>query len=337
MPRNSTTADTPRAASTRSRHVGSGGFGHAQVAEIQRARIVSAMFDVATERGAGDMSVAHVVERSGVSRRTFYEAFNDLEDCFLAAFEEALAFASRRVVPAYNSERKWRDRIRVALLALLYFFEEERVIAHLLVVESLSAGPRTLEHRSHVLAALATVVDEGRKEVKMSLAPPPLTADGVVGGVLSILHTKLARPDSESLVDLANQLMSMLVLPYLGSAAARRELERPVITRDSAEHGTMLLADPFREAGMRWTYRTVRVLLAVAEHEGASNRLIGESSEIKDQGQISKLLGRLARLGLVSNTGLGPGQGAPNSWVLTVKGRVLTDSIQVHMSDSSER
>ena len=49
------------------------------------------MFDVADRAGAANVSVAHVVERSGVSRRTFYETFVDREDCFLAAFDEALA------------------------------------------------------------------------------------------------------------------------------------------------------------------------------------------------------------------------------------------------------
>ena len=48
---------------------------------------------------------------------------------------------------------------------------------------------------------------------------------------------------------------------------------------------------------MRLTYRTVRVLMATAEHPGASNRLIADTPEITDQGQISKLLGRLQRAG----------------------------------------
>ena len=57
------------------------------------------MFDVAAQQGAGSVTVAHVVERSGVSRRTFYEHFSDREDCLLAAFERALTLASDRVVP----------------------------------------------------------------------------------------------------------------------------------------------------------------------------------------------------------------------------------------------
>ncbi len=97
---------------------------------------------------------------------------------------------------------------------------------------------------------------------------------------------------------------------------------------------TLLLADPFKDVGMRLTYRTVRVLLAIAEQDGRgvnpSNRAVGEEAGITDQGQISKLLGRLQRIGLISNTGLGPGQGAPNAWSLTPEGLHVAHSIQVH-------
>ncbi len=64
---------------------GTNGVGREQVAELQRARILTAMVQEISERGGANVSVAHVVARSGVSRRTFYEIFDDREDCFLAS------------------------------------------------------------------------------------------------------------------------------------------------------------------------------------------------------------------------------------------------------------
>jgi predicted transcriptional regulator len=64
----------------------------------------------------------------------------------------------------------------------------------------------------------------------------------------------------------------------------------------------------------------VRVLTVIAEHPGASNREIAEGSDIADQGQISKLLTRLARLKLVENKGGGQERGASNAWHLTERG-----------------
>ena len=318
-----------RGASARARREGNG-FGHAHIAQIQRARILAAMFDVASELGASNVSVAHVVERSGVSRRTFYEAFADREDCFLAAFEDALAFVSERVLPAYHAERGWRDRIRAGVIAFLAFLDEEPVIGRLLICESLTGGARARVRREQVLAQIASAIDESASS---AVLVGPLTAEGLVGGALSILDARLSlssEPPEPPLIGMANVLVSMIVLPYLGPSAARRELERPVESRVRDHRDARLLEDPFKGAGMRLTYRTVRVLLAVAEHPGASNRLIGETAGISDQGQISKLLGRLQRLGLISNTGLSPGQGAPNAWTLTESGRQLTKSIRAH-------
>jgi AcrR family transcriptional regulator len=310
---------------------GSGGYGHVQIAQIQRARILAAMLEVACERGAANVTVAHVVGRSGVSRRTFYDLFADCEECFLIALDDALALTTARVLPAYRSERSWLGRVRAALTALLCFFDEEPKLGRLLVCESLSDGGReALAHRNRVVSTLVAAVDEGRRESGNAALIADLTAEGTVGAVLSILYGNLEAGKRSSLALLTNDLMAMIVLPYLGVGSARRELERatPKVPTEPIERTR--LADPFKEAGMRLTYRTARVLMAVAEHPGASNRLIGDTAEIRDQGQVSKLLGRLRRAGMVSNTGLGPGKGAPNAWTLTTSGCRVTDGIKAH-------
>ena len=82
---------------------------------------------------------------------------------------------------------------------------------------------------------------------------------------------------------------------------------------------------------MRMTYRTARVLGGVAEHPGASNRLLSNYAEISDQGQVSKLLARLERLGLLRNEAE-HGRGEANAWRLTPKGESLARSIQTRTS-----
>jgi AcrR family transcriptional regulator len=70
-------------------------LGRERVTEIQRARILGAMVKESAERGAGNVTVAHVVERAGVSRRTFYELYSDREACFLAAFDDGVSRACK--------------------------------------------------------------------------------------------------------------------------------------------------------------------------------------------------------------------------------------------------
>jgi AcrR family transcriptional regulator len=294
------------------------GLGPERVREIQRSRITAAMIEISAERGAGNVTVAHIVACAGVSRRTFYELFADREECFLAALDDGLARASRYVLDSYDPEAKWVERIRAALTGLLCFLEAERGTGQFLIVGSLGAGHDALERRRRGVARMVSLVDEGREQTKAGSELSLLTAEGIVGGVLSVLHTRLLDEHSGRLVELSGSLTSTIVLPYLGAAAARKELARPVPR--PYRRLPMAGPDPLRELGMRLTYRTVRVLLAVAATPGDSNRHIGDASGISDPGQISKLLARLHRFGLIENTGAGTVRGAPNAWVLTDRG-----------------
>jgi AcrR family transcriptional regulator len=317
---------------------GHNGLGREQVSDIQRARMLAAMVEEVAERGAGDVTVAHVVARSGVSRRTFYELFDDREDCFLAAFDDAIGRLGREVVAAYEGAGRtqrahgWRERVRAGLIAGLCVLDSDLRLARLLIVESLGAGPQALERRSRVLAGLIAAVDEGLGEVKSGSEPTPLTAEGVVGAVLAVLHGRLLEGDPGPLVELANPLMGMIVLPYLGPVAARRELERPVPEAPARTHSAS--GDPLRELQMRLTYRTIRVLMAVAANPGSSNRTVADGAGIGDQGQISKLLTRLKGLCLIEQTRRGPARGGPNAWALTAKGREVHGAISAQTSSS---
>jgi DNA-binding PadR family transcriptional regulator len=51
--------------------------------------------------------------------------------------------------------------------------------------------------------------------------------------------------------------------------------------------------------------------------------VIGDAAGIGDQGQISKLLSRLEKLGLIENTHAYRPKGAANAWTLTERGEAL--------------
>jgi AcrR family transcriptional regulator/DNA-binding MarR family transcriptional regulator len=284
--------------------------------------MLAAAVDAVEDVGYARMTVAQVIGRARVSRKTFYDVFADREDCFLAAFEQALEQAATIAREAYEQETAWREGVRSALARLLILMDEEPGLAKLCIVEALAAGERVLERRAEVLDRLAGVIDEGRTLTSTTREPPEVTAEGVIGGVFAVLHTRLLDDDDAPLTDLLGPLMSMIVLPYLGARAASRELARPAVAvaADRQSRGQTRSRDPLEGLKMRLTYRTVRVLMVIAGHPGASNREIAEGSGIVDQGQISKLMNRLARLNLVENHGEGQEKGAANAWHLTPRG-----------------
>jgi AcrR family transcriptional regulator len=300
------------------------------VSEIQRARLLAAMVDVCAERGVSSATIAAVVSRSGVSRRTFYEHFVDREDCFLAAFNQTVARITAVVLPAYRQPSAWSERIRAGLAALLDYLEVEHNAGRLVTVEALGGGPKALERRTRVIAQIVGAVDEGRGEGTIGNHAPPLTAEGIVGGALSVVHARLLEEGEASLAELVNPLMSMIVLPYLGSATAREELDRPVPELcKSSRHAAM---DSLRELDMRLTYRTVRVLRAIGSHPGVSNRVVADASDIRDQGQASKLLARLEHLGLIENDREGRSKGESNMWRLTELGSEVGEALAVSVN-----
>lgn len=304
---------------------GPNGLPRGQVTEIQRGRMIAAAVDAVEEVGYSGMTVAQVISRARVSRKTFYDVFADREDCFLAAFEQAMDHARSMAVEAYGGETAWRDGIRAALARLLAFMDDEPALTKLVIVEAMAAGDRVLERRAAVFEELAKAIDMGRSAPGATLDPPEVTAEGIVGAVFAVIHSRVLVGGRESLLGLLGPLMSMIVLPYLGARAAGKELTKPLPepVKEPRLRPRNRAADPLDGLKMRLTYRTVRVLMVIAEHAGASNREIAEGSGIVDQGQISKLLTRLSRLELVENLGEGQEKGAANAWYLTARGAAV--------------
>ena len=305
---------------------------HGLPAEIQRNRILTAAIRSTDEVGYANASVAHITSRARVSRRTFYELFPDRDACLLATFDDVVALIERDLAAARLDELPWRERVRGGLLEILSFFERAPAMARVCVVHALHGDARLLARREALLQRLAAIVDEGRQESAKAAQATPLSAEGLVGAALSIVHTRLLRAEREPLTGLLGELMSLIVLPYLGPAAARREQTRPAPAplpgqgkrggQDERDSG-----DPFAGLEMRLTYRTLRVLECLAAHPGASNRQVGVDAGVPDQGQISKLLSRLERLGLVDNVGASAA-GSANAWRLTERGRAVHRAIK---------
>jgi AcrR family transcriptional regulator/DNA-binding MarR family transcriptional regulator len=303
-----------------------------QVSEMQRSRLLSAAVVTVEELGWSGATVAHITSRARVSRRTFYDLFDNRDDCLLAVLDDVVGEVERELAAAGLEGLSWRERVRGGLWTILCFFDREPALARVCMAQALHGGPRVLERREEILARLAGVLDEGRGEGN-ARGCPPLTAEGLVGATFSIVYARLVR-EHEPLTSLLGELMGMIVLPYQGPAVARREQDRalpavPASARGALDRGSagIVEADPLADVPMRLTYRTALVLETIAERPGVSNRVVAELSDVSDQGQISKLLARLERLGLAENTGDGHAKGEPNSWSLTAVGREVAQRL----------
>lgn len=189
---------------------------------IQRERLLGAMLNAAAELGYLETNVQDVIDRAGVSRPTFYEHFSNKEDCFLSAFDSS-AERLRKLVhsAAHGGGDVWRDRVRCSLEALLNFASKEPDTARTLVVEARAASETAVHRRVELLDDFARCLDEEARELLP--APPPqtsLTASGIIGGIESLLYSRLCKQEYDQLGALLPSLMYFVVLPYEGHEAA---------------------------------------------------------------------------------------------------------------------
>jgi hypothetical protein len=144
----------------------------------------------------------------------------------------------------------------------------------------------------------------------------------VAGGVFALIRARIREDEGAALVELTPSLMSFIALPYLGLASAGAALSGHEQAGEAAGHA------PTRPVPgrlpIRVTHRTTLVLHAIAQAPCASNREIMRAAGPIDEGQLSKLLGRLAERGLIENVSRGAA-GESNAWRLTGEGeRALT-------------
>jgi AcrR family transcriptional regulator len=298
---------------------------HQHLIDIQRARILAAAVDTLEESGYDAMTVAAVIQRARVSRKTFYDVFASRDECFASVVESIFALARSVALAAYGAESSWLAAIRSALLGLLCLLDEEPRLARIWFVDA-HAGPEAVHARqAEVTAMLVAVVDGGRELAGETRHPVRLTAEATVGGILQIVYSRLVNGHQEPFVELLGPCMYLITLPYLGVARATVELQRkPRAGKPRRKAAvTQRHSEAPADVGLRLTYRTTRALDAICEQPGVNNRMVAQVAGIKDQGQVSKLLSRLERLALIENRGLGPHRRSANAWHITPRGLEL--------------
>jgi AcrR family transcriptional regulator len=191
------------------------------VLRSQRDRMLDAMARVCASEGYGGATVAAVIAAAGVSRKTFYEQFRDREDCFLAAYDAILARFFAKVDAAYRQPNlAWPRRIRAAIGALLEFLAAEPAFARMCIVEVLAAGDRGVERYDSAVRVLASLLDEGRAQLRDPDQVPATTAGGIIEGAAFLIREQILAGRTETLEALLPDISYAALVPYIGQAEA---------------------------------------------------------------------------------------------------------------------
>jgi len=194
------------------------------IARSQRERLLEAAIRIVAEKGYGKTTVADLTREAGISRTTFYAMFEDKEGCFLAAYDSLTDGLVRRVTVAYEAEERWPDRARAGLAALLEALAEEPEIARLALVDVGAAGPAAQRRYRAALQRLTPLFEEGRDFAPGGRGLPANTSRMAIGAVSGLIVDELAEGREGYLPSLLSDLLFATLVPYIGPAAAAREV-----------------------------------------------------------------------------------------------------------------
>jgi AcrR family transcriptional regulator len=193
------------------------------VAHSQRERILVAMAESCAEKGLAATTITDIVTPAGVSRATFYELFEDKDDCFQAAMELSLADAMGRIVDTFSVEKPWATLVRDAAAAFLDLLASRPAFARMALVEAPACGKRAFEMYRSGKRVLETLLDLGREEEVEEDEIPSCAARAAIAGAESLIVGQILAGNAERLRELLPDVVYITLVPYLGQEEALRQ------------------------------------------------------------------------------------------------------------------
>jgi len=188
----------------------------------QRERMLLAVAEAVAEQGFVTTTVADIIARARLSRRTFYEHFADKEECFLAAYDTVVEQLLAAVGQAYEQADGWPQKVHDGLETFLAYLAAEPAFARMCIVEVVAAGPEARGRRDAAMRVFIDFLEPGRAEAPKGIVVPALAADVVVGGIYEIIYSRLQRNAADELVEMLPELLYSALVPYIGHQAAER-------------------------------------------------------------------------------------------------------------------
>jgi AcrR family transcriptional regulator len=162
-----------------------------QVAADQRERLYEATIKAVDEHGFVATTISDLVANAGVSRRSFYEHFQNKEECLLATYDALIERLTTRIVQAYDPEEEWTGQIESIVRALFEASSDRPDAARLISVEMGAAGPVGIERWARNAEQLARFFKYVFEQAPGPETVPEPVARAIVGGLRTILYSRL--------------------------------------------------------------------------------------------------------------------------------------------------
>jgi len=201
------------------------GLSREQVEGSQRARLMAAVARLAGEKGYGPTTVGDVARRAGVSLRTFYEHFEDKEQCYLAAYDVFARVLLERIAADVTPVSGWSEFVTAALRAYLGTLAEEPEVARGFLIGANAAGPAARRRRNEAYRAIAQVIKERHAQIRAQDPALGVLPDraylGLVHGIRELVADALENQPDEPIEGLAPDIERWITAMVTGAQPER--------------------------------------------------------------------------------------------------------------------
>lgn len=187
----------------------------------QLRRLLDAAAHVFAEKGWAGATVEMIVQRAGMSRRTFYEHFEDLRDCLLVLHQKVTKASFRAVEMGVASATSPPDMLKRGVEALLGGIAMFPHIARVMFREVRSAGPEFEKIHEAMMGRFAKLVSDGvqqaHDEGRAKRAPDELRIFALVSAMEAVGMRYVARGEEHKALDAAPVLVDMIQKTFGGA------------------------------------------------------------------------------------------------------------------------
>src|SRR3954453_12083364 len=171
------------------------------VAQNQRQRLIAGLTEALYQVGYQKTTVSLIGERASVSKSDFYKHFQSKDECFFAAYEEAIERIRKEVVGscADAEQSEWSLRARDGIAALLVFLARDPALASLSLVEGLRAGRGVYDRYQAAVESFVPYLRQGAPKAPDGDPVPVATDEAVVGGIASLLGRRVLAGEAEQI------------------------------------------------------------------------------------------------------------------------------------------
>ena len=170
----------------------------------QQERLIAGMVTTANRDGCAGASVSAVIGEAGVSRPTFYDYFDDRDDCFRAAIASCQDHFLAAIGDAVRAARP-ENALSAAAEGIFAFVSARPDEARFLMSETLAGGPSALDARDRGIVEAATVIEHALNAAAVEELVPDLPVAAVIGALQRMLAARLRRGE-QALTPLADEV-----------------------------------------------------------------------------------------------------------------------------------